>query len=213
MSIPKIIFQISINKPEKYIIDFIDNYFEKWDYYNFNDDEMINYLKNNPLKEFENSLEKFNSLKIPQHKTDFFRYYFLYINGGVYLDSDAMVNCNIEKIIKDYDGVFIKSNFFNFTNIFNGFICIIPKHKIMYDALKHIHNIDFNNCDYMTFCNQLLNILLKNDLDNIKIYDELLTKQDLKKESIVYHKNEKILTHYFQNKIIPKNHRIKLNIK
>ena len=45
-------------------------------------------------------------MPIGAHKADLFRYYYLYINGGVYIDSDLMITTNIENIILNYDLVY-----------------------------------------------------------------------------------------------------------
>ena len=45
---------------------------------------------------------KYNSIKLGTHRADLFRYYYLYINGGIFIDSDAMIETDIENIIKDY---------------------------------------------------------------------------------------------------------------
>ena len=51
-----------------------------------------------------------------------------------------MLNTNIKDIIRDYNEVYIASNFFKDTDhIFNGFICTYSNNIIMYDALKHMY--------------------------------------------------------------------------
>jgi mannosyltransferase OCH1-like enzyme len=57
----------------------------------------------NPLNEFPLIVEKFNSIKGGAHKADLFRYYYLYINGGVFLDSDAMLQTKIINCAENYD--------------------------------------------------------------------------------------------------------------
>lgn len=203
----KNVLQISINPPEDNVIKLINKYFPDWNYYHFTDEKIIEYLKNNPLKEFPNCINRFNELPIGAWKADLFRYYFLYINGGVFIDDDAMIHYNIDDIIKDYSGIFIKSNFFeSFEHIFNGFIYITPKHPIIYEALKHILEINYID-NYQVFCIELLNIINKLQPDNIKIYNETIKKNEMKNKSIILDDNgNKLLTHYFQNKIIDEDH-------
>mgnify|MGYP005678314919 CR=1 FL=1 len=190
--IPKIILQTSKDKPPKYVEKYIQTYFPQWEYCHLNDNDAIAYFEANKLQEFPNAIEKYNSFQVGAHATDFLRYYFLYINGGVYLDSDAMIHCNINEIIQSYDGVFIKSNVFqSFTHIFNGFMCIPPKHPIIYDALCHIYHYE-HITNYHIFCKELLNILLKNNLNNINIMEESV----INNQGVVTSGKKKVLTHY-----------------
>lgn len=78
-------------------------------YNHFNDKEIIQFFISHPLSEFPNIINKFNHFTKGQHKADIFRYYYLYINGGIFLDSDAMIEVDIETIIDDYDSIFVKS--------------------------------------------------------------------------------------------------------
>ena len=202
--IPKIILQSSKDKPPKYVEKYVQTYFPQWKYYHLNDNEAIAYFEANKLQEFPNAIEKYKSFQHRAHATDFLRYYFLYINGGVYLDSDAMIHSNINEIIQSYDGVFIKSNAFpTFTHIFNGFICITPKHPIIYDALCHIYNFNEHITSYQIFCKELLNILLKNNLNNINIMEESV----INNQGVVTNGKEKVLTHYFTLQFPPNTHK------
>lgn len=211
--IPKIILQTSVKRPDTYVLLLIRKYFPGWTYVHFNDDDIEGWLSKFKISDFPDCSEKLKSFIFGAHKADFFRYYFLYINGGVFLDSDAMVHCNINDIIQDKESFFVKSNYFpNSTHIFNGFIGVPSRSPIIYDALKHIYNFDMSvinrgGASFQVFCNELMNIVLKHDLTNTIIYQES-AKQD---QDILYSevklKNKVILTHYFGSKIIPKDHK------
>lgn len=202
--IPKIIFQTSKKKMEPYVLDIIKYYCQEWAYEHFIDDECISFFKNNPLSEFPDIIKKFNSFSKGQHKADLFRYYFLYINGGVYLDSDAILEKNIEKIIENYDCVFVNTPFIN-NCIFNGFIATFPKNPIIYEALKHAYNTDNSilQKNYFYFCHELFKIIKRLKLSNIQILQEALCNNE--KSTVINNKKETLLTHYFQKKIIPRD--------
>ena len=215
-NIPKIIFQTSVSKPESYIVDIIKKYCINYEYYHFNDSEIINYFQNNPLKNFPNIIDKFNSFTKGQHKADLFRYYYLYINGGIFIDSDAILEKNIEYIIQNYDSVFVKS-FMENNYIFNGFIATYPKNEIIYKALLHAYNTSniILNYNYYYFCEELWKIINNNNNKNnlyIKIYQEINKSNELYGGSIILNDyNEKILSHYWETKIIPKITKITFN--
>ena len=37
------------------------------------------------------------------HRADLFRYYYLYMEGGVFIDSDAMLMKDLNEIVADYE--------------------------------------------------------------------------------------------------------------
>lgn len=200
--IPQVIMQTSLNKPETYIVDIIYDLCPNWKYVHFIDREIIDYFKQNPISGFPNIIEKFNSFSTGQHKADLFRYYYLYLNGGIFLDSDAIFEVNIHDIIKSYNSVFVKS-FMSNTHLFNGFIATYPKNPIIYDALKHAYETEDtilqNNYHYI--CEELWKIYHKHNFSNMKIYQE--HKRNDGTSVILDDKDNKILTHYWQYKKIP----------
>ena len=111
-----------------------------WTYSHFNDEEVIRFFKENPLVEFPNIVQKFYSFSYGEHRADLFRYYYLYVKGGVYFDTDAMIEVNMDSIVKDYEYFSVNSNYFP-KSIFQGFIGCIPEHPIIYN-LKNIYLTD-----------------------------------------------------------------------
>jgi len=204
--ITRTVFQTSKNKPEKYIYDMFNRILpNNWIYKHFDDSEIIDFFKKNPLYEFPNIIDKFNSFNYGQHKADLFRYYYIYIYGGVFIDSDAMIVSNIENIIKDYSFFSVKSQIIK-ESIFQGFIGANPKNEIIYNAVKDIYNIDNNklNNDYHLLCKNLYKIINNYNFnkDLIKIYNENCSNNI----SYCYDDNKKnILIHFYLTKTIPKN--------
>ena len=203
--IPKIIMQTAKNKPEQYIIDIINKKCPEWKYIHFTDREIIQYFKQNPIEEFPNIIEKFNSFSKGQHKADLFRYYYLYLNGGIFLDSDAIFEVNVDDIIKSYDSVWVKS-FMPNTHLFNGFIATYPKNPIIFDALKHAYHTNDNvlQKQYHYLCEELWRIYHRHNLPNTKIYQEYNRNFLGYGGSVILNDNgEKIISHYFHTKQIP----------
>lgn len=201
-NIPKIIMQTSPILPKSNIINIINKYCPGWKYEHFIDEEIIKYFINNPIKEFPFIIDKFNSFTKGQHKADLFRYYYLYLNGGVFLDSDAIFQKNIDEIISIYDAIFVKS-FMPNSHLFNGFICTFPKNPIIYDALQHAYKTQDNllQKNYHYLCEELLSIYNKHNLPNTKIYNEYNKTTENYGGSVILDDNgEKIISHYWQNK-------------
>ena len=206
MTIPKIIFQTSKNKrPLPYIVKMIKNKATNWEYIHFTDLEIIKFFINNPIEEFPNIIQKFKSIKCGAHKADLFRYYFIYIKGGVFIDDDAMIQYDMDYICGDYDFFSVNSSYCPGC-IFQGLIGAIPQNKIIYEALKDAYNINIKklNEDYLLICRNLYNII-KNNIWNFKykIYDEIYGSN---KVAIMIDKEKNnliILAHYFNKKIVP----------
>lgn len=211
--IPKVIFQTSKTKQPDYIIELIKLRSLGWEYIHFTDNDIFIFFEENILDEFPNMKEKFLSIKTGVHRADLFRYYYLYIKGGVFIDSDAMIEQNIDNIAKDYDFFSVESTYF-LNSIFNGFIGSTEKNIIIYEALKHAYNIDVDELSktYMTFCKKLKEIYDEHKLgQNTLLYLEL--KNDNSSAKMVNINNENVLIHYYLDKIVPNinNYKIQNN--
>jgi hypothetical protein len=203
--IPKIIFQTSKERPKKELIYMIKRLSNDWTYIHFTDEDIIKFFKNNYLEEFPLIIEKFNSIKNGAHKADLFRYYFIYIKGGVFLDNDAMIQKNINSIIKNYEFVSVESMHYAPGCIFQGFLGATPKNQIIYEALKDVYNIDIKklNNDYLLLCRNLFNILKKQWDYKIKIYKEIYGSESVAITVDDKNNNNLILAHYFKSKTVP----------
>ena len=202
--IPNIFIQTSKNKPDEYIINLIQKHLSSdWVYEHYNDEQIIDFFKNNYLDEFPNIIDRFNDIPLGQFKSDLFRYYYLYIKGGVYMDSDAMIYMNINKIIQNYEFFTVTSKL-NEGTIFQGFIGAHAKHPIIYKALVNIYNLDNNLFKYyQIICKNMYDIINSNNNLNIKLFNEY--NIDDKSYKTIDDDDKIILIHYFKDKIIPKN--------
>jgi hypothetical protein len=203
-NIPKIIFQTSKEKPEQYVIDKILSKCDHWKYIHYNDEEAIQFFRENYIEEFKDIIAKFNEIPNGAHKADLFRYYHLYVTGGVFIDSDAMIKMNIENIIKDYEFFSINSAY-NPNTIFQGFIGSTPKNIIIYHALKDVYNINISDLSnyYHLLCRNLYNIIHNNEF-NVKyhLYKEGFYNYECAK--CMDDNNEIILLHFWKHKTIPR---------
>lgn len=203
IKIPKVIFQISKNNQDQYVVDMIKSRSPGWEYKHFKDDDVLQFFKENPLDEFPNIKDKFLSIISGAHRADLFRYYYLYFKGGVYLDSDAMIEQDINTIVKDYDFFSVESTYIPNT-IFNGFIWSTPKNIIIHEALKHAYisnPVEINKND-MIFCKRLKEIYdIFKEGQKTTLYLEQVNNS--KSSKVVNKRNETICIRYYRDKIIP----------
>lgn len=202
MPIPRTIFQTSPTPQPTYVIEMIKERAPEWKYKHFTDKEIIEYMINHPDDEFPFILNVFQRMKFGAHKADLFRYYYLYMEGGVFMDSDAIIETSLDEIVKSYEFFSVKSYIEG--TIFQGFIGCLPKNKIIHDALKDAYEIDI---DYLTKRYHLLTANMYSIINDhpyefeYKLYKEL--ESDGEKAKTVDDEGQVILTHYWKDKIIP----------
>jgi lipopolysaccharide biosynthesis glycosyltransferase len=129
---------------------------DEWTYMHFLDSDILTFFQENPLEEFPEISEKFKALKNGEHKADLFRYYFLFVNGGVFLDSDAMIYAPITDIVKDYRFFSVRSTIVT-DSIFQGILGSEPGNPLIYRALKSFYSMDMLvlESNYHFLCKEL----------------------------------------------------------
>jgi len=207
MSIPKVIVQTSRQKPEAYVVDMLRERSPGWEYKHFVDDEIMEFFSENPLPEFPNVIAKFYTFNYGEHRADLFRYYYLYVKGGVYIDLDAMLEENIDDIIGNADFFTVNSSYFPGT-VFQGFLGATPKNPLIYKALYDIYNIPTNNLirEFHVLCKNLY-LFIQEEIQNreprmnVKLLEEVYGNNT---DAHVKDGEKLVLIHYHIRKIIPK---------
>lgn len=158
--IPKNIFQIYHNKNliKKNIINEIKELNINYNYYLYDFEDGIEFIKNNFEEELANKIILYlNSLEKYAHKSDLLRYCLLYIYGGVYLDVDLKQKIDLDTIINYTENSDLITSFGLTGNIFkmsdyeikinnekyhplisNGILFTISKNKIIYEQILFI---------------------------------------------------------------------------
>lgn len=155
----KNILQVTKEAPIDIVhVNKINHILDGYDYHWFNDETMFNYIQTHQLEEFPDLIKHIKSLSKGQHKADIFRYYWLYLNGGVFIDSDLMIERNMD--YKDSTFISVKSYHTNKDILFNGFIACSKFNPIIYKALKQscsTSDLELRK-DYHLFCAQFYTI-------------------------------------------------------
>ena len=202
--IPRILFQTSIHPPDSYIIENIERRSNGWTYIHFTDEDILAFFADNYLEEFGDIVAKFHSMPTGAHKADLFRYYFLYLYGGVFMDSDAMIQVDLDDIVGEHDFFTVKSEYN--TIIFQGFIGTIPLHPIIYDALKDAYNISPDDLisQYDLLCTNLYWIIdrsVQEYFTRVHLYREIMYDDDIC--ATIDDDNRILLFHYWRHKMVP----------
>jgi mannosyltransferase OCH1-like enzyme len=202
-NIPSILFQTSKGPPLSYAVKQLKERAIGWDYMHFTDKDILQFFKENPLKDFPRIAEVFHSYEKGEHKADLFRYYFLYVKGGVFIDTDAMLQVDLDEIARDYEFFSVESKYINPKSIFQGLIGSMPKNKIIYEALKDMYHITKETLkDYFIIVKHLYPIVQKYKKDyHLKLYVEKWHVKPSKKtkcESMILEDgtNTPLLMHY-----------------
>lgn len=173
-NIPKVIIQTSKNDLPKIYTEVIKNKIHGYQYLHFKDKDILEFFKENPISDFKNIDKIFKNIKRGEHKADLFRYYYLYVKGGIYFDSDLIIYKHPADIVKDYDFVSVENKYFKWISQF--FIASTPKHPIIYKALKNLYDLNLKELDsnYHLLLYNLYNIIFNKDDEyyNIHLYNE-----------------------------------------
>lgn len=202
--IPQNILQVTKEKPVlEENVNKILSRFEQFSYNWFNDKSIIQYFEKHQLEDFPNIIQIFHSFTKGQHKADLFRYFWLYLNGGVFFDDDLIPENNI--CFDKHTFISVKSYHTNKNSLFNGFIACTKFNPIIYKALKHAYNAKNSDlvANYHLLCNEFYNIH-ETCKQNQKTYLLHEIKSDEFKEGVkIYdHTNKHVLTHWCYSKKI-----------
>jgi hypothetical protein len=148
IKIPKRIIQTwkhkDLNPEFQKIVDVWKTNNPDYEYILFDDNECKEFIKDNFDREILNT---YNYIVPGAYKADLFRYCYLYINGGVYIDIDTLCIGKLDDFllpnVEFIAPIDLNSNpNEGYHNIFNSFICSIPKHSILLECInKIVYNV------------------------------------------------------------------------
>ena len=108
------------------------------------------------------SANKFDYLNLGAHKADLFRYAWLYVNGGIYMDIKTILLQDIKKIFTRDDIFYVivtdPSYAYRASRIFNGVMKTPPRNPIVLKMFQGVLKMD-NSDHYITNCEQGYKIL------------------------------------------------------
>ena len=216
--IPRTILQNTKDEPVPgYAVDKIMALAPGWSYVCFTDAQTVEYLTRykdgggeGGEREFPDILEKYQAISRGAHKSDLFRYFYLYLNGGVFIDSDAMITCPLDDVAQDFE--LFTGNTPGESRIFNGFLGTTPKNPAIRQLLAEAYATDPHDLrsNYFLYCQQGYSVLSKmmnetpSPAVSIKMYDERFTDNGTA-STFGDDGVSVILIHYYASKVIPRD--------
>lgn len=215
-TIPKILLQTSKQKPTVEEQRLITKHFPSWEYRHFDDREARQYIRGNKIDGLPNPKERYLLYRNGAHRADFFRYWFLYINGGCFLDSDAVVFTDFGDLLSEYDIVSCKSCLtLPIGNvIYQGLLLVKPRNETIFKALKSMYELeDLQECNsgsvegFLSICRRFETLLHLSS--NVKLFEERPIEYTSPSDGqryigykILESEDELVAIHYQQEKII-----------
>jgi mannosyltransferase OCH1-like enzyme len=143
--IPKILMQC-ITSPmtqfKPYVIDQMRSRLgDDWEHHIFLLDDILKFFEEHPLEWCPDIIRRFQNIQSFSHRSDLFRYYWLYHNGGVYLDNDAMLQVDISEFVGDRY-YFVSAFGIDMGAMCNGYLAATPKHPLIEKVLRCAYDTD-----------------------------------------------------------------------
>jgi mannosyltransferase OCH1-like enzyme len=136
----------------------------EYEYKFFDNNDCINFIKNNFDK---NIFDSYNSIISNKIKSELFRYCYLYINGGCYINSNLICKNPLHKIINQNDNNILCHDEIN--NVYyNGIIMTIPKNELINNMIQNIINNNINKITSYKLIKKKDKIFYNNELFFIK---------------------------------------------
>ena len=156
--VPPIVFQTGKHPLDWDVIKHTRAHCPGFGYQYFTDVDILSFFRDNPLAEFPNIARVFHSFAKGEHKADLFRYYFLYLRGGVFIDNDATLTADLKELLGDCDLMLCDA--IASDAIFNGFIAAKPRHPLIYAALRDAYTVNPQSLskEYLRLCRFLKQI-------------------------------------------------------
>jgi len=142
VTIPKILVQsytdVAMVPPKVY--ENVRTYAPEWDHLIFDDGNATAFLD----KHFDSGVAaRFRNLTEGSHKADLFRYAFLYVHGGVWLDMDVELRAPLKDALERENTIYTaKSGVFD--DIFQAVLAVPPKVPFMKRLVEEIVESDLN---------------------------------------------------------------------
>jgi hypothetical protein len=170
-----------------------------YEYKFFNHNDRLEFIKTH----FDQSVVKaYNSLIPGTYKSDLFRYCYLYINGGIYLDCKMYVYTHFDDLLEDNDLVIVKD--LKDLALYTAFICAVPKLQLFMNCINNIiKNVETKYYGKSDLCPTGPNLLYANTIISINDLKYLLLKLDKSSRNIIFMKDDEFikLDHFISNGI------------
>lgn len=199
--IPSVVFQTAKRPLPEATVSQLTSQCPGWQYRFFDDDDVLAFFRAHPLPAFPHVVDRWLAIEGGAHRADLFRYYFLYIHGGVFVDSDAMVYVPMSEIVQGYNLITVNS--INPRTLFQGLLGAAPRHPVILRALQDVYEMDPSALkrDYFIVTAHLYQFYHACPDPNMHLYTEHLYNGTVART--VDDTGRVLLIHYFRTKTVP----------
>lgn len=209
MSIPHKIMQTSRSRLPAWVIHRSLAVVEKsFEYEHFTDEEIHSFFDDHPVPDFRDVPDRFLSLRSGEHKADLFRYYYLYVHGGAYFDTDVLLVRDIRPYLKGRSFVSVKAAGVS-SALFQGFLCAQARHPVLHKAIADVcaTSDEALRRDHHLLCRNLHKFLLDYIEESAERAQSVLILKELpyrrKVAMIADESNQPVLYHYWRRDYPP----------
>jgi mannosyltransferase OCH1-like enzyme len=107
-----------------------------YEYKFFDDEDCKNFIKDYMGDRY---LRAFNDLRHGPFRSDYFRYIYLFVKGGVYMDTDFKEFIPLSEFIRTYDE-FVSVKDISKLGIYNAFMACVPNHPVLAEMIEFSTN-------------------------------------------------------------------------
>jgi len=212
--IPKKIIQTTYSKNIDNILHYnsIQTYIElnpEYEYYLFDNNDSRLFIKNNFD---ENTLIAYDLIIPGAYKADFFRYCYLYINGGCYFDCKSILRVPLRTIIHKNDKFIVCKDLGE--GYYNAVLLSIPNNHLLLKTIQMcIHNIYNYKKNNYSISSSVLSFtgphLIYSAINNIIDKNSLkfIHKNDQNKKNYYNHDYQRLFVEYNLKHIITKQYK------
>jgi mannosyltransferase OCH1-like enzyme len=107
-------------------------------------------------------VEKYWSFALGAHRADLWRYCYMYVHGGIYMDIKTVMIRHLDEVFPNLECCYSVLSYFPET-IYQGVLALPPGHPVMHEAIANVMSTPSSHppYDYLVFTYQLYSIIAR----------------------------------------------------
>lgn len=152
------------------IFEGIRKYAPEFEHVFFSDEDVVTFLSQNYPSSI---MDTYNSTPNAAHRADLFRYCYLYMHGGVWLDIKTVLIRPLREIFTSPRSIYTVKSIMKYkteNTCYQGILAVPPRTPFMHDMIVSFVSslMSRENVPYLTFCHQMY-AYIEQEFKNIQI--------------------------------------------